>query len=290
MNRTVYVLLAFAMLTLAATSAMAASADSPRKLNATPAKTITPASSSAVPRTAGPKSNLAADTKVAPTIAITTPASGDTVFIGQTCKIAWASLGQMNKTVNIEALLVGSTTKVGITGATMNDGSYTWHVVGLKPGTYKLRIITADLVVTGESNAFAVANPALVNPAVEIVSPAPEGEVWWIGQIRSITWKADKLPDGAKINIDFVRTDGTLLKLGNNLANTGTFTWTVPPNACEMSVVTPKHPTNLNQLSGGSDGNTPVFDSTLKVSTVINGKTFSAERKLKVTMTALPGL
>jgi hypothetical protein len=213
----------------------------------------------------------ASETPLPTSIVINNPGSGDTVLINQTCEIKWTRLGQMNNIVDIEASLVGTNTKFAIVGKTLNDGSYSWAVLGLKPGKYIIRIITADSAVKGESNPFDV-----VDAALDIVNPA-QGAKWWVGQTVNITWKASMLPDEAKISINYIKADGVVVNLGNNLANSGTFAWNVTAAIVDFSSYHPKFsdkPASNNSAYG-----------TLKVSAVANGKTYVAERQISAAMT-----
>ena len=109
------------------------------------------------------------------TITITTPHGGETWSVGDTIPIAWAAEGTLQVCVNI--LLFQNGSKVmEIAMHTPNNGHYSWTVpAGVAPGSYNIRMWTADDVITALSGSFMIVKKAVVEipPNTKPAIPLP---------------------------------------------------------------------------------------------------------------------
>jgi hypothetical protein len=222
-----------------------------------PAKKVAPATTQTVPKAQVPS--------VQPII-INSPGGGDTVFLNHPCEIKWSKFGQMDNVVDIYAVKAGTNVTFGIVGKTLNDGAYSWTVLGLTPGKYAIRIITNDKASQGEGSAFDA-----VNPAVEVVSPG-QGATWYAGETRSITWKPSMLPDNAKVTIEMIRSsDSKKVKLADSLSNSGAYPWKITGALLSQET-----------QQGALSAHTIYYDTkgTLRLTAVADGRTYTAEKPI----------
>ncbi len=201
-----------------------------------------------------------------PPIIINSPGSGDTVFVNHPCEIKWSKLGQMDNVVDLYVVKAGTNVTFGIVGKTLNDGSYSWTVLGLAPGKYAIRIITADKASQGEGGAFDV-----VNAAVDVVSPG-QGTTWYVGETHNITWKPSMLPDNTKMTIEHIRSaDSKKVKLADNVSNSGSYAWKIT-----------SAPLSQQTQQGAFGQHTNFLDTkgTVRITAVADGRTYTAERPI----------
>lgn len=113
---------------------------------------------------------------------------------------------------------------------------------------------------------------------VVVISP-DEGATFYGGQTCDIHWMTMAIPAGSKMKIEFVRSDGTKLTLGDNLSIPGDFQWKINEPAFLK-----QQSTNPNDPYGGNPYN---IQGKIKLTTSSEGKMYENERSISILM---PGL
>ena len=126
--------------------------------------------------------------------------------------------------------------------------------------------------------ATVKANITNIQPQVVVTSP-DNGATFYGGQTCDIHWMTMGIPAGSKMKIEFVRSDGTKLTLGDNLSIPGDLQWKIN----EPAFLKQKS-TNPNNPYGGNPYNT---QGKIKLTTSSEGKTYENERSISILM---PGL
>ncbi len=161
----------------------------------------------------------------APSITVTAPASGASWQRGLPHTITWTTVGTMDANVKIQ-LIKGTTVNSTLTTSTPNDGSYDWTIpANQTTGTnYKIRIITVDGLVTGNSGTFSITSSGNLT----LLSPN-NGECLRATEIFPVSWSVD--PDVREVRLEYSRDNGgTYLPIADNVPNNGYFGWKVPVN------------------------------------------------------------
>jgi hypothetical protein len=122
----------------------------------------------------------------------------------------------------------------------------------------------------------AVAN---IQPQVVVASP-DEGATFYGGQICAIKWMTIGIPAGAKMKIEFIRSDATKLTLGDNLSIPGNFSWTINEQAFLKKQITNPYGGPPSYLPQNTQGK-------IKLTTSSEGKTYENERSISI---LIPGL
>lgn len=123
------------------------------------------------------------------------------------------------------------------------------------------------------------ANITNIQPQVVVTSP-DDGATFYGGQTCDIHWMTMGIPAGSKMKIEFVRSDGTKLTLGDNLSIPGDFQWKINEPAFL------KHQT-ANTYDPSYGGNPYNTQGKIKLTTSSEGKTYENERSISLLM---PGL
>jgi hypothetical protein len=94
-------------------------------------------------------------------ITVSSPAAGAVVAEGKPFQVVWQALGQMASSVRIELIPdVEPQAKRVLIPSTPNDGSQACTIPTPFPGTVKIRVVTIDNKVSGESGSFTIGMPA----------------------------------------------------------------------------------------------------------------------------------
>jgi hypothetical protein len=122
---------------------------------------------------------------------------------------------------------------------TPNDGSESWTVTGLASSNCLVKISSVDDPSISDLSdaAFTISNP----PGASITVLVPNGgESWRIGTVQTIRWTSNGVT--GNVNIELSRDGGfryTTL-IARNVANTGSYQWTVTGPAssqCKVRVI-----------------------------------------------------
>src|SRR5262245_429213 len=85
----------------------------------------------------------------------------------------------------------------------------------------RCRAVAIVLILLGDAAVRGQGVAALRSPA--------GGETWSAGSAHYVTWRAERLPPGAMIDIDFSRDDGkTWSAIGKAAASAGKMLWKAP--------------------------------------------------------------
>ncbi len=157
-----------------------------------------------------------------PSITVTSPNGGETLYVGQTYDITWNSAGPVG-TVRIE-FYKGSTMKQVVKYNYYNDGRpASWTVPNIPTTAGKIKIKeynTGNYADTGNSNF------TIKNPSITVTSPNG-GETLTVGQTYNITWNSDG-PVGT-VRIELLNGSTVVQVIKYNYYNNGTpAVWTVP--------------------------------------------------------------
>ena len=186
-------------------------------------------------------------------IAVQQPAAGVDWFVGATDKnITWTKQGTIG-TVNIYADYNDAQGYQSIaTGVDSATGLWNWPAIPDKVNNaVKVKVTDADneAVVFGESAAFHIA-------ATFAVTAPVNGNVWKIGESKSITWTcAGTAVSTVKLEYStngFVNETATVL-IAAAAPNTLTYSWPIPDAITTSGKVRVSDPanSNANALSGG---------------------------------------
>jgi hypothetical protein len=104
---------------------------------------------------------LAFALQVPAAIKVSSPAAGAVIAVGSPFQVVWKALGQMASSVRIELIPDAEPqAKRVLFASTPNDGSQFCTVPTAYPGTVKIRVVTTDNRVSGESGSFTIDLPA----------------------------------------------------------------------------------------------------------------------------------
>jgi len=101
-----------------------------------------------------------ADPPTSATITVMNPHTGTKWCKGDTYTIQWTKAGTMGNFVKIKLRNSTSTTTIlDIINSTLNDGNFSWPIpASVAPGNYRIRLITTDSQVYGDSEIFKIQN------------------------------------------------------------------------------------------------------------------------------------
>jgi hypothetical protein len=142
------------------------------------------------------------------------------------------------------------------------------------------QIVAPAPVVPAKTQPAATvkANVTNIQPQVVVISP-DDGATFYGGQTCDIHWMTMGIPAGSKMKIEFVRSDGTKLTLGDNLSIPGDFQWKIN----EPAFLTKQVPYGY----GGTYYFPQNTQGKIKLTTSSEGKTYENERSISILM---PGL
>ena len=184
---------------------------------------------------------------VAPTLTVTGPSAGASVFTGTSLAITWTDNLPASATMLVELSRNGGATFETLAPAAPNSGSLAWTVTGTATTNALIRV-TAN----GPPTASAVSGAfGIVMPALSVTGPAP-GAIAYVGTPVAISW-ADNLPASATVMVEVSRDGGSSFQVVAAAApNTGGLTWVVsgPDTAQALVRVTASGPAVAIGLSG----------------------------------------
>ncbi len=117
-----------------------------------------------------------------------------------------------------------------------NTGSYRWNIPHDPRESYPLgnclvKVEAFDLVGNRSSDmsdsSFTIAAGDLTPPTVRVVTPNG-GEVWKVGERRTINWNASDNVAVSKVNISFKASGRPFERIAADLPHTGSYGWIVP--------------------------------------------------------------
>lgn len=133
----------------------------------------------------------------------------------------------------------GQTVKFTLLG----ERSFTYKVRAAgEEGTYTFKGVLKDeykkeYPIGGDSQIIVTPPPDITAPSVRVISPNG-GEVWKVGEIRTIAWEAADNVGVARINIYYSTNGGAAWKLiAQAVSNSGDYRWEVPSILSENCLV-----------------------------------------------------
>ncbi len=165
--------------------------------------------------------------------AITTvsPNGGESLQIGTTRTINWASSGDTGPYVKVELLKGGTLNKV-ITSSTSNSGSHAWTIPSTQPigNDYKIKITsTSNSLHTDTSNSnFVIVAPTTGTQTSITLSSPNSGESWKRGAVYEIKWTYTGSP-GSYVKIELLKGGSLNRVISSSTANDKSFWWTISP-------------------------------------------------------------
>jgi hypothetical protein len=197
----------------------------------------------------------------APTASLTAPDGGESFDVGSSQTITW------NATDNIAVATVdlaystngGASFPNVIATGIANTGSRSWTIPATPSSTVRVRVIARDAAGNTARDSSS-ANFSIVDNAAPLVTlNAPNGgENWGRGSAQSITWSASDNVGVTGIDLAYSTDGGANYPnaIASNIANTGSFAWTVPndPNNTMRVRVTARDAAS-HATSDASNGN-----------------------------------
>ena len=164
-------------------------------------------------------------TETEPTITVTSPNGGETLYQGSTFEVTWTSTGSIEN-VSIEYSMDGGLYWTYIVISTVNNGSYNWVVPDTPSQDCLVRIrgIEGDLEPLDVSDAvFFITEP--ISP-LTIMSPNG-GESLMVDSIHEITWTSTG--EIETLMIEYSADNGiSWIVITPSTPNEGSYEWTVP--------------------------------------------------------------
>ncbi len=172
------------------------------------------------------ESDVAATLNVlTPTITITSPNGGETVYVGSTVDIAWTSVGTPGN-VKIEYTSNG-TVWHEIVGSVANSSPYSWTVPDDPSSNCRVRISDE---FDGYPSDVSPAEFEIRAPSITVIYPNG-GETLLIGSTVDITWSSAGVPVDGDIKIEYSTDGGSsyLETITGSTPNTGSYSWNNVP-------------------------------------------------------------
>ncbi len=169
---------------------------------------------------------------VEPSLIVTSPAAGATLYAGASVPINWSTNLPAELPVDIALSRDGGATFEPLAAGVPNTGSFAWTVTGPDAAIAVVRVtVSGPLPVSNTSGPFAITTPALT------VTAPLAGALAYAGMPVTITW-TDNLPAGDPVSIEVSRDGGaTFEPIAADVPNTGSFVWSVTgPDAAEARV------------------------------------------------------
>lgn len=157
-----------------------------------------------------------------PFISVISPNGGETLHSGDLAVIRWED--NINDNVRIILYKGGNRIK-NITGNTQSDGYFEWKIKNLPSGNdYKIFIQSVfDPSINDLSETeFSIAGKD--QKFIVLTSPIG-GEKWRTGDVQQIRWNNNF---AESVEISLWKGDEEIIKINDNLNNTGNFSWVIP--------------------------------------------------------------
>jgi peptidoglycan/xylan/chitin deacetylase (PgdA/CDA1 family) len=168
-------------------------------------------------------------------ITVTSPNGGESLTMGSTHEITWASTGTVGS-ITIEYSSNRSTAWTDIVSSTDNDGSYAWEVPETPSDNCLIRISESDKdegPVDISDSSFSI----IPSSAASIRVDSPDGgERLPIGSIHDITWTCTGTVNDVTIEYS-IDNSSSWNVIADNTTNDGHYAWTVPDNPSESCLI-----------------------------------------------------
>ena len=178
---------------------------------------------------------------IAPVVNVTSPKGGETLAAGAASNLTWTATDNVAvTTVDLDYSLDNGGSWSPIASGIGNSGTYSWPVPNAPSTQARVRATARDAAgntSSGASNAtFTVADQTA--PTVAVISPNG-GEAWDAGSLQSVTWNATDNVGVVAVDVDYSLTGapGPWYTVQHSVANTGSVSWTLPPQSSDSALV-----------------------------------------------------
>jgi len=170
-----------------------------------------------------PGTNDASDAvfKIKGGFVLTAPNGGEVWAVGTSQSIAWTNTGSV-PSVKLEYSTDNFATATVIVGSAANTGSFSWVVPDAISTTAKIRVSDAADASANDASD----NNFKIRGGITVSAPNG-GELWMVGQSRSITWTTSgTIPN---VRLEYSKDNfASLVLISASAPGTGSFAWTVP--------------------------------------------------------------
>jgi hypothetical protein len=193
---------------------------------------------------------------IPPTVLVLTPVLSEVVQAGTTYNVTFSASDNVGVT-SFDVLYSsdGGGSWAGVaTGVPASP--YAWSVPTALTATARIAVIAYDAAGDSGSalgDAFVVADTQA--PSVHVTAPNG-GESWMEGAAHDITWSSSDNVAVDSVNVDYSLhgAPGPWLAIAHGLANSGTYSWTVPAGVTDSALVrVVAYDPSANSAGDGSD-------------------------------------
>ena len=158
---------------------------------------------------------------VPPSVTVTYPNGYESLLAGATTEILWNSY-------NVNDVKIEYTTNNGasweeiVSSTPASSGMYPWLVPAVTSSNCRIRItnVAETSVIDMSNNMFTITTPYI------IVTTPNGGQTWGVGTNKTITWNSAGV---ANVRVEYTYNNGaSWTMITSNVANTGSYNWTVP--------------------------------------------------------------
>src|SRR5439155_375340 len=177
---------------------------------------------------------------------LSAPNGAEEWVVGSTRQITWTTTGSTIANVKLEYSKDNFATATVITASTSNAGFYNWLVPNDISTTAKVRVSDAADAAANDASD----NNFKIRGGITVSAPNG-GELWTVGQARSITWTTSgTIPN---VRLEYSKDNfSSLVLITASAPGTGSFAWTVPD---DLSSTVKVRVTDVRDLSVFDDSN-----------------------------------
>ncbi|MCX6651946.1 MAG: hypothetical protein NT137_01115 [Methanomassiliicoccales archaeon] len=171
------------------------------------------------------------NTPAKPSIAVTTPANGNSYARGSALNIQWTKTGDTGSTVIIVYGHVGGPAPKSLTASAPNTGSYSWNIPSdIELGNdYFIRVTSgSNISIFGDSGSFAItAGGTSYVGTITVTSPAT-GSSHVRGTTLVVQWTSTG-NIGPNVKVEYKRNaDASWTLIVASVTNSGSYSWGMP--------------------------------------------------------------
>ena len=199
-------------------------------------------------------SNIITFDTVNPIVELTSPLGGEEWIANETHPITWNSITESNLLNETSVIAFSSNNGVNYTPLATDVtafNSWDWYIPSITSEECLVKISVTDSfgnigsdtsaapfsLLAGYSYGYSsIFSADTVDPTLELTAPVG-GEVWYIGEMKDISWSAsDNSFDSTPVDI-YYSTSGSFNELEFAYANSGIFSWEVPAVTSENAKI-----------------------------------------------------
>src|SRR5206468_2624773 len=177
---------------------------------------------------------------------LSAPNGAEEWVVGSTRQITWTTTGSTIANVKLEYSKDNFATATLIITSAANTGSFSWTVPDAISTTAKIRVSDAADATANDASD----NNFKIRGGITVSAPNG-GELWTVGQARSITWTTSgTIPN---VRLQYSKDNfASLVLITASAPGTGSFAWTVPD---DLSSTVKVRVTDVRDLSVFDDSN-----------------------------------